>query len=109
MIKTILKAAGFVENETFRKARFLSPPPGSYAVYMDDVETDGPDGLNSIKIHDYTVELYEPTPDDEIEQALEDAIDAAGLRWMKQDRYWLQDEQLYQVIYEFTHIEKRRT
>lgn len=109
MIKTILKAAGFVENETFRKARFLSPPPGNYAVYMDDIGgTDGPDGENSIKMHNYTVELYEPTPDDDIEQAIEDAIDAAGLRWTKQDRYWLQDEQLYQVIYEFTHIEKRR-
>lgn len=109
MIKTILKAAGFVENETFRKARFLSPPPGSYAVYMDDIDTDGPDGLNNLKIHDYTVELYEPTPDDEIEQALEDAIDAAGLRWSKQDRIWLQEEQLYQVIYEFKYLEKRRT
>ena len=108
MIKKILQAAGFVENETFRKARFLSPPPGSYAVYTDDIDTDGPDGLNSIKMHDYTVELYEPTPDDDIEQALEDAIDAEGLRWTKQDRYWLQDEQLYQVIYEFTYLEKRR-
>lgn len=109
MIKNILKAAGFIENETFRKSRFISPPAGSYAVYMDDISTDGPDGENAIKTHDYTVELYEPTPDDAIEQALENAIDEAGLRWTKQDRYWLQDEQLYQVIYEFTHIEKRRT
>lgn len=109
MIKDILKAAGFIENETFRKSRFISPPAGSYAVYMDDISTDGPDGENAIKTHDYTVELYEPTPDDAIEQALENAIDAEGLRWTKQDRYWLQDEQLYQVIYEFTHIEKRRT
>lgn len=109
MIKNILKAAGFIENETFRKSRFISPPAGSYAVYMDDIITDGPDGENAIKTHNYTVELYEPTPDDAIEQAIENAIDAAGLRWTKQDRYWLQDEQLYQVIYEFTHIEKRRT
>ena len=108
MIKQILTAAGFIENETFRRSRFLSPPVGTYAVYMDDVETDGPDGLNLIKIHNDTVEVYEPAPDDAAEDAIEAAIDEAGLRWTKQDRFWLQDEQLYQVIYEMTHIEKRR-
>lgn len=108
MIKKILTAAGFIENETFRRSRFLSPPAGTYAVYMDDVETDGPDGLNLLKTHNYTVEVYEPAPDDAAEEAIEAAIDEAGLRWTKQDRFWLQDEQLYQVIYEMTHIEKRR-
>lgn len=104
MIKTILTAAGI----EFRQTRFPSPPAGTYAVYMDDVSTDGPDYLNRIYTHDYTIEVYEPTPDDAAEQAIEAAIDAAGLRWTKQDRYWLQSEQRYQVIYEFTYIEKRR-
>ena len=108
MIKNILTAAGFIENETFRRSRFLQPPAGTYAVYMDDVETDGPDGLNRIKTHNYTVELYEPTPDDAAEAAIEAALDSAGMRWTKQDRYWLQDEQLYQVVYDFIYIEKRR-
>ncbi len=108
MIKKLLTAAGFIENETFRRTRFLSPPAGTYAVYMDDVDTDGPDGLNQIKTHNYTVELYEPAPDDKAEEDIEATLDAAGLRWTKQDRYWLQDEQLYQVIYEFIYIEKRR-
>lgn len=108
MIKNILTAAGFVENETFRRSRFISPPVGTYAVYMDDVSTDGPDGLNRIFTHNYTVELYEPTPDDGAEMAIEAALDAAGLKYTKQDRYWLQDEQLYQVVYEFIYIEKRR-
>lgn len=109
MIKNILTAAGFIENETFRRTRFLSPPGGTYAIYMDDVSTDGPDGSNRIYTHNYTVELYEPAPDDAAEAAVEAAIDAAGLKYTKQDRYWLQDEQLYQVIYEFIYIEKRRT
>ena len=104
MIETILTAAGV----KIRRTRFPSPPRDTYAVYMDDVETDGPDGINNILTHDYTVELYEAHPDDAVEKAIEDAIDAAGLRWYKQDRYWLQDEQRYQVIYEFTYIEKRR-
>lgn len=104
MIKNILTAAGI----EFRQTRFPSPPAGTYAVYMDDVSTDGPDYINSIYTHDYTIEVYEPTPDDAAEQAIEAALNAAGLRWTKQDRYWLQSEQRYQVIYEFTYIEKRR-
>lgn len=104
MIDKILKAAGL----KYRRTRFLKPPAGTYAVYMDDVETDGPDGINQLFIHSYTVELYEPTPDDTAEAAIEAALDAEGLQWEKQDRYWLQDEQRYQVVYEFNHIEKRR-
>lgn len=104
MIKKILTAAGVKH----RRTRFLTPPASTYAVYMDDQSTDGPDGINAVITHDYTVELYEPSPDDEAEAAVEAALDAEGLRWTKQDRYWLQDVQRYQVIYEFTYIEKRR-
>lgn len=103
MINQILKAAG-VE---YRRTRFPKPPAGTYAVYMDDISTDGPDDRNSIFTHDYTVEVYEPTPDDATEQAIEAALNDRGLQWTKQDRYWLQDEQRYQVIYEFTHISKQ--
>ena len=104
MIKNILTASGL----PFRKSRYPKPPAGTYAVYMDDISTDGPDGYNRIFTHDYTVEVYEPKPDDEAEAALEEALNAAGVTWTKQDRYWLQEEQRYQVIYEFTIIEKRR-
>ena len=104
MIKQILEKAGV----QFRRSRFLKPPTGTYAVYMDDISTDGPDGINAIFTHDYTVEVYEPKPDDATEAAIEAAINAAGLTWTKQDRYWLQTEQRYQVIYEFQYIEKRR-
>lgn len=104
MIDKILTAAGV----KYRRTRFLKPPAETYAVFLDDKTTDGPDGINAIITHDYTVELYEPAPDDAMEAAIEAALDAEGLRWTKQDRYWLQDAQRYQVIYEFTHIEKRR-
>lgn len=102
MIKTILDAAGV----PFRRSRFLQPPKGTYAVYMDDVATDGPDGINRIFNHDVTVEVYEAKPDDEAEAAIEAALDAQGLHYTKQDRYWLQTEQRYQVIYEFSYIIK---
>ena len=102
MIKDILTAAGL----PFRRSRFLKPPAGTYAVYMDDVSADGPDGMNRIFTHDITVEVYEPEPDDDAEATLEAAINAQGLAWTKQDRYWLREEQRYQVIYEFSYIIK---
>ena len=102
IIETILNAAGV----PFRKTRFIKPPAETYAIYMDDIETDGPDGMNRIFTHDITVELYGTAPDDAVEAAIEAAINAEGLRWTKQDRYWLREEQRYQVVYEFTFIEK---
>jgi hypothetical protein len=108
VINDILTAAGFVLGASYKRSRFPSPPAGTYAVYLDDVTADGPDGINCIFTHDITVELYEAEPDDAKEEAMEAALDAAGLAWSKQDRYWLQDVQRYQVIYEFTYITKRR-
>ena len=105
MINTILTATGL----PYRLARFPRPPEGTYVVYMDDVETDGPDGQPRVYTHMVTLEVYEPAPDDAAEKAIEDAITAAGLQWTKQSRYWLQTEQRYQVIYEFEYKEKRRT
>lgn len=105
MVDAILKPTGL----PYRKARFIKPPVGTYIVFMDDIETDGPDGQASIWAHSVTLEVYESNPDDAAEAAIEDAITAAGLQWRKQDRYWLQTEQRYQVIYEFEYIEKRRT
>ena len=105
MVNDILTASGV----QFRRSRFPKPPADTYAVYMDDVTVDGPDGHNRIFTHDITVELYEPEPDDAAEAAIEAAINARGIPWTKQDRYWLQEVQRYQVIYEFSYIEKRRT
>lgn len=104
MIIEILTASGV----PFRRSRFLKPPAGTYAVYMDDIaNTDGPDGINRIFTHDITVELYEPGPDDASELAIEKALNESGVRWTKQDRYWIQEEQRYQVIYEFDYMTKQ--
>ena len=103
MIIAILDAAGV----PYRRTRFLKPPAETYAIYMDDISTDGPDGVNRIFTHDITVEVYEPDPDDEAEAAIEAAMDILGVQWTKQDRYWLQDAQRYQVVYEFSYIVKK--
>lgn len=107
MTTDILKASGV----PFRRSRYPSPPAGTYAIYMDDLDTDGADRAGECPImvsHDVTVELYEAAPDDAAEASLEAAMTAAGLKWTKQDRYWLQSEQRYQVVYEFSYVEKRR-
>lgn len=106
MIKEIAKAAGLKLRET----RHQKPPSGTYGTYMDAVEAGGADGVNCIRTHDYTLEIYAPTAA-EINAAcqnVEDALDVRGISWTKQGIYWLPDEQKYQEIYEFTHIEKRR-
>ena len=103
MINEILTAA----DVPFRQSRFIKPPAETYAIYMDDVSTDGPDGINRIFTHDITVEVYEPEPDDETEAAIEAALDLLGLHWTKQSRYWLREEQRYQVIYEFSYTIKK--
>ena len=110
MIREILTAAGVLH----RRARFPKPPADTYAVYFDDVEVEAADrvapatraGLPRIYHHDVRVEVYEPTPDDKTEAAIEAELDALGLPWAKEDRYWLQDVQRYQVLYEFSYTSK---
>lgn len=106
MVNEILTAAGIQE----RGSRFVKPPAGTYAVWFDEIDTDGPDGEPPrIFTHAVTVELYEPKKDDAAEEALEAAMSAAGMHWHKGDRIWIQSEQMYQTIYDFSYIEKRRT
>ena len=105
MITELLTQTGI----KFRHVRFLKPPAGTYAVWIDDVETDGGDNCApGIYTHNYSVELYAPAPDDASEQAIETALSAAGIQYNKQDRYWLQDEQRYQTVYDFSITTKER-
>ena len=106
MVKQVLTAAGFIEGKTFKETRFLTPPRSTYAVFMDSFNRYGADNLNLIKDHSYTIELYSYAPDPEAEKRIEDTLDALNLPYEKQTRYWIQAEQLFQVIYTFDYIEK---
>lgn len=106
MVKQVLTGAGFEEGKTFKETRFLKPPKTTYAIYTDSFTRRGADGLNLIKEHDYTIELYSYTPDPEAEARIETILDELGLEYNKDDRYWIQEEQLYQVVYSFRFIEK---
>lgn len=107
MVNQILTGAGFVLNETYKETRFLKPPITTYAIYNDDISARGADYINLIKDHDYTIELYEYKPDREAEKRIEDQLDARGIEYEKESRYWIDEEQIYQVIYNFSFIEKR--
>jgi hypothetical protein len=106
MVKEVLTGAGFVENETFKETRFLKPPKTTYAVYFDSFIRRGADGLNLIKEHDYTIELYSYKADPETEAKIEASFDELGLEYEKADRIWIQEELLYMVVYTFSYIEK---
>ena len=108
MTADILNAAG-VKN---RQGRFLRMPDETYAVFFDDKTVDAADRVSAdgrlpgIVTHDVTLEVYDPTPDDKAEAAIEAELDARGLSWTKQDRIWVADAQRYQVIYESPNPEK---
>jgi hypothetical protein len=105
MVDEILAAAGIQG----RGSRFVKPPAGTYAVWYDDIDTDGPDGMPPcIFFQNCTVELYAPKPDPDAEAALEAQLSARGLHWKKQSRFWIKSEQMYQTIYDFSYTEKRR-
>ena len=106
MVRRVLTGAGFVEGETFKETRFLKPPRTTYAVFLDSFRRRGADGLNLIKDHTSTIELYSYAPDPEAEHKLEKSLDDLGLEYDKEDRFWIQQEGLYQVIYTFNYIEK---
>lgn len=91
----------------FRETQWIGKPPAeTYGVWMDDVDADGADDENLFETHNITAELYEPKPDPEAEKAFEAQLNARGRKWTKHPRYWLTEAQRYQVIYEFSYIEK---
>lgn len=106
MVNKILTGAGFVLNKTYKETRFLNPPTTSYVVYTAARDVRGADYLNLIVEHDITIELYQYAPDPESEKSIENQFDLNGIEYTKQPRYWIQEAQLYQVIYEFSFITK---
>lgn len=106
MVNKILTEAGFELNKTYKQTRFLKPPQTTYAIYEDTVNRRGADDVNLITDHDVNIELYEYTPDADVEKRLEAVFDKLEIEYIKQARYWIDNEQIYQLIYEFSYTEK---
>jgi hypothetical protein len=73
---------------------------------MDSFTRRGGDGVNLIREHTYTIELYSSKADPTAEAKIEEMFDILGIEYDKSERYWLDTEQLYQVVYSFYSIEK---
>lgn len=106
MIKKILEKSGFVYGKTYKETRFLKPPQSTYAVYFDNYCRKGSDCKNLIKEHECSIELYSEKPDINAEIRIESAFDLFGIEYEKSARSWIQDEQIYQVVYDFEYVEK---
>lgn len=105
MISRVMGDAGI----PYRRARFSPPPVGSYAVYFDDVSTQGPDGAPAmILLHSITLELYVADLDGPDEANVEEALCNAGLMYEKDGGEWLDSVQRYQINFYFDYREKRR-
>lgn len=102
MVNKILEATGIPYKET----RFFTPPKSTYAIYNDTKNRRGGDNINLITQHDVSIELYSYKKDPEAEKKIESLLDANGIEYEKQARFWLQEEQLYQVVYDFTYTQK---
>lgn len=106
MVNEILTAAGFVDGKTYKESRFIRPPRQTFIVFNDSFESRGTDDFNKIREHDISLEMYQYAPDSNAERRIENELDIRGIEYQKQSRYWIESEQLYQVIYEFSYIEK---
>lgn len=106
MVNKILTEAGFVEGETFIETQFIKPPRTTYAVFHDSFTRRGADGLNLLKEHNITIEIYSEFGDPKAEARVEAILDKYGIEYDKNDRYWIQAEQLYQTVYTFDFVEK---
>ena len=102
MVKDILNQIGI----PFKKTRFLKAPSTSYIVYMHDCNSRGADIKNIIKENDITLELYSYSQDEDSQRKIENALDERGIEYKKQSSYWIETEQIYQTVYDFSYITK---
>lgn len=102
MVKDILNNL----NIPYKKTRFLKAPSSSYIVYLHDQVSRGADIKNLIKENDITLELYSYSQDEDSHRKIENALDERGIEYKKQSSYWIETEQIYQTVYDFSYITK---
>lgn len=109
ILNDVLDKAGFIDGKTYRKTRFVTAPKGTYAIWdVNETYRGTDDFAYVIKQNNFTIELYESIPDEEAEKRIEKQLIINGLAFTKSEREFVQSEQLYQTIYEFTHLEKMK-
>lgn len=83
----------FAEGET---------PTAPFCVYLlPESRNFSADGIVYLKRSIVNIELYTEKKDIESEQAVEDVLAAHGIFYDKEE-FWINSEELFEVIYEFT-------
>lgn|SRR5690606_37903453 len=95
-----LKETGYpVAYGSFRSA--VSPPFITYQfAYSSDVMADN---INYVEVSNFQIELYTAKKDLAVEKLVQDKLKELGLPYSKVET-WLEEERLYQVIYEIQLI-----
>lgn len=76
-----------------------SPEPPFLVYLYTDSDNFAADGIAYFKKDRLHVELYTDRKDMELEQQIEDVLDAHGLFYNKSE-VWIQSERLYEVLYQ---------
>ena len=105
--KTLATSAGINTRDT----RFIKPAADdTFAVCFESVENIGPDNLPALLTrHSATIEFYAKKGDASsrsAQSALENAMSAAGVEWTKSDRIWLEEEKIFQTVYNYQYLLK---
>ena len=77
-----------------------SPDPPFLCYLLPGSNYFSADGKVYYKIGRVNLELYTDRKDPEVEQKLEDALDAASIFYNKTE-VWIDSEKLYEVLYQF--------
>ena len=77
-----------------------SPDPPFLCYLLPGSNNFSADGKVYYKISQVNLELYTDRKDPEVEQKLEDALDAASIFYNKTE-VWIDSEKLYEVLYQF--------
>ena len=76
-----------------------SPDPPFICFLLPASDNFSADGQVYFKVSEVHIELYTDKKDPELEERLEDILDAAGLFYDKMESY-IETENLYEVLYE---------
>lgn len=104
--KSIATTAGINVKET----RQAEATTAIYAVVFESVEAIGPDlAPNLLTRHTATIELYTKKNNAAAKAAataLETALNDENLAWSKDDRAWIDEEKIFQTVYNYNYLQK---
>lgn len=100
-VKTWLETTGMEVAEEL----FLKPPTPPYIVFTSKPDIRGADNKNCIADRFISIELYCESMDEVTEKTIEDLLNEKAIEYTK-ERTWIQEELLFETVYDFNLIEK---